>query len=91
MPAAGGKPVTLVSVKGGLAWPSWDPSGRRIAFTRLGGGGFGGLSLPHQGNAVMEINADGTCLTRLLSIGRGSFSGSSWQPGPGREAGPIAC
>lgn len=91
MPAAGGKPVKLAGVKGGLAWPSWDPSGRRIAFTRLGGGGIGGLSFPHESNAVMEINADGTCLTRLLSIGRGYFSGSSWQPGPGREAGPIAC
>ncbi len=91
MPATGGKPVKLTSVKGGLAWPSWDPSGQRIAFTRLGGGSFGGLSDPHEGNAVMEINADGTCLTRLLSIGRGHFSGSSWQPGPGREAGPIAC
>jgi Tol biopolymer transport system component len=91
MPAAGGKPVKLASVKGGLAWPSWDPSGQRIAFTRLGGGTFGDLSYPHEGNAVMEINADGTCLTRLLSIGRGHFSGSSWQPGPGREAGPIAC
>jgi len=51
----------------------------------------GGLSDPHESNAVVEINADGTCLTRLLSIGRGSFGGSSWQPGPGREAGAIAC
>jgi dipeptidyl aminopeptidase/acylaminoacyl peptidase len=91
MPAAGGKPVKLAGVKGGLAWPSWDPSSRRIAFTRLGGGSIGGLSDPHESNAVMEINADGTCLTRLLSIGNGGFSGSSWQPGPGREAGPIAC
>jgi Tol biopolymer transport system component len=91
MPAAGGKPIKLASVKGGLAWPSWDPSGQRIAFTRLGGGSIGGLSYPHEGNAVMEINADGTCLTRLLSSGRGYSSGSSWQPGPGREAGAIAC
>jgi TolB protein len=89
MPATGGRPVKSTSVKGGLAWPSWDPSGQRIAFTRLGGGAFGS---PLEGaNAVLEVNADGTCLTRLLSIGRGNFSGSSWQPGPGREAGPIAC
>ena len=91
MPAAGGKHVKLAGIKGGLAWPSWDPSGRRISFTRLGGGSFGGLSDPHESNAIMQINADGTCLTRLLSIGRGHFGGSSWQPGPGREAGPIAC
>lgn len=91
MPATGGKPTRLARVKGGIAWPSWDPSGRRLSFTRLGGGSFGGSSEPHEGNAVMQINADGSCLTRLLSIGRGSFSGSAWQPGPGREAGPISC
>jgi hypothetical protein len=38
----------------------------------------------------MEVNADGTCLTRLLSIEVGNFYGSAWQPGPGRQAGPIA-
>jgi Tol biopolymer transport system component len=91
MPAAGGRPTSLARVKGGIAWPSWDPSGQRLSFTRLGGGSFGGSSQPHEGNVVMEINADGSCPTRLLSIGRGSFSGSAWQPGPGREAGPIAC
>jgi dipeptidyl aminopeptidase/acylaminoacyl peptidase len=91
MPAEGGKHVKLTSVKGGLAWPSWDPSSQRIAFTRLGGGTLGDLLYPHEGNAVMQINADGTCLTRLLSIGHNHLSGSSWQPGPGREAGPIAC
>ncbi len=60
MPTAGGAPVKLARVKGGLAWPSWDPSGQRIAFTRLGGGSFGGYSDPHEGNAVMQINIDGT-------------------------------
>ena len=91
MPAGGGDPAQLVRIKGGLAWPSWDPSGQRIAFTRLGGGSFGGSSLPHEGNAVMQVNADGTCLTTLLTIARGNYAGSAWQPGPGREAGPISC
>jgi dipeptidyl aminopeptidase/acylaminoacyl peptidase len=91
MPAGGGKPNRLARIAGGLAWPSWDPSGQRLSFTRLGGGSFGGTSQPHEGNAVMEVNADGTCLTRLLSIDEGSFYGSAWQPGPGREAGPISC
>lgn len=91
MPTAGGKPAKLASVKGGLAWPSWDPSGQRIAFTRLGGSDISGPPHRHESNAVMEINADGTCLTQMLPIGRGGFSGSSWQPGLGREAGPIAC
>ncbi len=66
-------------------------SGQRIAFTRLGGGTLGDLSHPHEGNAVMQVNADGTCLTPLLKIAGGTFYGSAWQPGPGREAGPIAC
>lgn len=91
MPAAGGPATELVRVKGGLAWPSWDPSGQRLAFTRLGGGTFGLGSHPHEGNSVMQVNADGTCLSQLLKIGRGTFYGSAWQPGPGREAGPIAC
>jgi Tol biopolymer transport system component len=90
MPAAGG-PTKLVRIKGGLAWPSWDPSGQRLAFTRLGGGSFGLGSHPQEGNSVMQVNADGTCLSTLLSIARGSFLGSAWQPGPGREAGPISC
>jgi Tol biopolymer transport system component len=91
MPAAGGRPDRLARVKGGLAWPSWDPSGQRLSFTRLGGGSFGGTSAPHEANSVMEINADGTCLIRLLSIEEGNFYGTAWQPGPGREAGPISC
>jgi Tol biopolymer transport system component len=91
MPASGGKPTKLVRVKGGLAWPSWDPSGQRISFTRLGGGSPIGSALPAQGNSVAEVNADGTCLKTLLSIKRGFYLGTAWQPGPGREAGPIAC
>jgi Tol biopolymer transport system component len=91
MPAVGGEPVQLARTRGGLAWPSWDPSGQRLSFTRLGGGSFGGTSHPHEGNSVMQVNADGSCLTTLLSIARGSFYGSAWQPGPGREAGRIGC
>jgi hypothetical protein len=33
----------------------------------------------------------GTCLTTLLAIKRGFYLGTAWQPGPGREAGAIAC
>jgi Tol biopolymer transport system component len=91
MPAAGGPATELVRVKGGLAWPSWDPSGQRIAFTRLGGGTFGLGSHPQEGNTVMQVNVDGSCLTTLLETARGSLYGSAWQPGIGREAGPIIC
>ena len=71
-------------------WPSWDPSGQRLAYVRLPlvrseDAIFG------YGNALMEINADGTCQTRAFSP-RPSLSFSlAWQPGPGREAGRIEC
>jgi len=86
-----GKPKRLVRIRGGLAWPSWDPSGSRIAFTRLEGGSSLSPSTPADGNAVMQVNADGTCLGTLLSIKRGYYEGVAWRPGPGRGAGPIAC
>jgi hypothetical protein len=39
----------------------------------------------------MEVNADGSCPTKILSIPRTAVLNPIWQPGPGREAGPIAC
>jgi Tol biopolymer transport system component len=77
--------------------PSWDPSGRRITFIRSTAQFAIGLT-----NVVMEINADGTCPRRVLGRPRreGRYGPSldgpglyapTWQPGPGREAGPIAC
>lgn len=79
----------VLRVKGGLASPSWDPSSSRIAFTKLNGS-FQPL-LQKRPNSVMQVNADGSCLTRVLTLKRGSFGGVAWQPGPGREAGPISC
>lgn len=70
--------------------PSWDPSGQRLAYTQLHAGGseadFLGI-----GDSIMEINADGTCWTRVLSYSNTILYGATWQPGPGREAGPITC
>ena len=44
------------------------------------------------GDALMEINPDGTCLTKVLSIGkRGAVEGAAWKPGESRGAGPISC
>lgn len=70
--------------------PSWDPSGQRLAYTAfrpftrsLGVLGFGG--------EIREINADGSCSTTILSSPQSAFFGSAWQPGSGREAGPISC
>jgi hypothetical protein len=39
----------------------------------------------------MAINADGTCLTQVLSDPETTLFGSTWQPGVGRAAGPISC
>jgi Tol biopolymer transport system component len=65
---------------------SWDPSGQRIAFVRFPGRHF------ESTDSVVEINADGTCEAEIFSRRpRTIFYGPAWQPGPGREAGPIAC
>jgi Tol biopolymer transport system component len=70
--------------------PSWDPSGSRLAFTRFRDpsteAGFFGF-----GNAVMEINADGSCPTKILQARQVSYFGASWRPGLGRAAGPLTC
>ncbi len=70
-------------------WPGWDPSGRRLVVTKVNTGterGFFGF-----GDAVIEMNADGSCPTTILRDRNIAFYGATWQPGPGREAGPIAC
>lgn len=70
---------------------SWDPSGERLAFVRY---------LPEwlepdelgYGSAVMQVNADGSCLGFVLRPSFDvAFFGVAWQPGPGREAGRIEC
>lgn len=71
-------------------WPSWDPSGERIAFNSFRPGP-GRLRLPSE-TSVMQVNADGTCLTKVLaSRSRQRLGGAAWQPGAGRGAGPIDC
>jgi Tol biopolymer transport system component len=88
-----GEPVgstLLVRMRGVLSAPSWDPSGQRLAFVN---------SLDEKprdhgledGNRVMSVNADGTCLTKVFSDPDKTVIGAAWEPGPGREAGPIAC
>lgn len=74
---------------------SWDPSGERLAYTTK--------SAPTESSSgdleasVMQINADGTCPSRIsvpvIKPGgyRLDFYFPTWQPGPGHEAGRIAC
>ena len=70
-------------------FPSWDPSGSRLAYTemdmRSGAGLFG------FGDTIVQIDADGSCRAEVLSSPRAAYFGAAWQPGPGREAGPISC
>ncbi|HEX6206111.1 MAG TPA: hypothetical protein VFZ29_09940 [Solirubrobacterales bacterium] len=74
--------------------PSWDPSGQRIAYVqfRADTSFVPGLGLLFPtGNALMQVNPDGSCRKNILSQPRVAFYGAAWQPGPGREAGPIRC
>lgn len=91
MPIAGGRARLVTRIKGGAGWPSWDPSGQRLALTGRRGVDFRQPVSLGQGNSLLEVNADGTCLTRIFGTKRAIVSGAAWQPGPGREAGPISC
>lgn len=74
--------------------PSWDPSGQRLAFAQSTGPGTIGFGLI---NVISEINPDGSCLTRVVGRPRSepasklALYAPTWRPGPGREAGPLAC
>jgi len=81
----------LLRRKGYISHPSWDPSGSRLAFVRTPPAEGTGLREEEPGNKVMAINADGTCLTRVFTNPLLTVGGIAWQPGPGREAGPISC
>jgi Tol biopolymer transport system component len=71
-------------------WPSWDPSGERIAFTSSPSPRPFQVVQP-PGNSLMQINADGSCPTQILSAPNQLLWGAAWQPGPGRGAGRIPC
>lgn len=74
--------------------PSWDPSGQRLAYAQSTGAGTIGFGFT---NVVIEVNADGSCPTRLVGGPRSearsdtALYAPAWRPGPGREAGPISC
>lgn len=81
----------LLRRKGYISFPAWDPSGRRLTFTRDPPAEATGDLEQEPGNKVMAINVDGTCLTRVFTDPELTLYGSTWQPGIGREAGPINC
>ncbi len=92
MVRSGGGGLRRVTSSPGIDYSqSWDPSGERLAFVRY---------LPEwlepdelgYGSAVMQVNADGSCLGFVLRPSLDvAFFGVAWQPGPGREAGRIEC
>lgn len=78
--------------------PRWDPSGQRLAYSEWRPFDYGKESAEVQeaigfgfGKAVRTINADGTCPTTILSGLDSMHFAAAWQPGVGREAGPISC
>ena len=73
------------------ASPTWDPSGQRLAFVMEPAPTFH-PNFGIYGNALLEVNADGTCqqVLRTETISDGILN-PSWQPGPTRGAGPIVC
>lgn len=81
----------VLRVKGYISYPSWDPSGSRLAFTRDSAEEATGDREPEPGNKVMAINADGTCLTRVFTDPGLTLYEVAWVPGAGRGAGPISC
>lgn len=89
--AADGSGLVRLTHTGALELqPSWDPSGQRLAYIEQRASARR-ADVTGVGDAIMEINADGSCRTRLLSSRGTILSGPTWQPGPGREAGAIAC
>ncbi len=88
---ADGSGLTILTHTRALASaPGWDPSGQRLVYTQFpvprGESTFLGV-----GDSIMEINPDGSCRTKVLSEPGVILFGATWQPGPGREAGPISC
>ena len=79
----------LTDTRGLELLPSWDPSGQRLAYTYLPIN-LGAITLA-RGSSIMAINGDGSCRTRVLSYDNAFLYGAVWQPGPGRETGPVAC
>ena len=66
-------------------WPSWDPSGERLAYTVIPD------EAEERPSWIAQINADGTCGAILRRDPDSNLAEAAWRPGPGREAGRIAC
>lgn len=88
--ADGSQPRRLTRTPGAQeSQPGWAPGGLRLAFLRVpgpGGLGFGSL--------LLQANSDGSCPRRVTGATArraAALYGPAWQPGPGREPGPLIC
>jgi len=70
--------------------PNWDPSGQRLVFKRRSNLEKERAEMDF-GDAIYEVNPDGSCLTKVLSAPGKAYLEPTWRPGPGRAAGPITC
>jgi Tol biopolymer transport system component len=57
--------------------PSWDPSGQRIAYTMLSPV-LGEAFFLGAGDSIMQINSDGSCKTKMLSLPKVTLFGATW-------------
>jgi Tol biopolymer transport system component len=89
--ADGANPSRLTRTRAVDLSPSWDPSGRRLAYISLGTGDSELEAFFGFNDSLMEVNADGSCPTKVLSAPGSAYLGPAWQPGIGREAGAISC
>jgi Tol biopolymer transport system component len=75
--------------------PSWDPSGQRLAFNsyHLSKDPLAAIvdELLPFGNSIMQVNTDGSCRQKLVSLKAGVLRGPVWYPGGGHEANRIQC
>jgi Tol biopolymer transport system component len=74
--------------------PSWDPSGQRLAYVAVKADtSFDpGLALLFPtGNAIEQVNVDGSCRETVRSSRKVALYGVAWQPGAERSAGRIEC
>ncbi|HSS43076.1 MAG TPA: hypothetical protein VLK37_11085 [Solirubrobacterales bacterium] len=71
-------------------FPAWDPSGERLAYVRLPANRSEEAIFGYR-TPLMEINADGSCPTKVVSAPGTYFFSPAWQPGPDRGAGRIEC
>jgi len=74
--------------------PSWDPSGRRLAYVQMQADTSFDPALSFLfplGNQIREMNADGSCKETVRRSPTIAFYGVAWSPAGDRGAAPLEC